>query len=84
MLLFAVLAEFDGTGVPISYLFVEKDTSIESALPCTMTQALDQFLRPFLQARLYHNFIGRIKTDLRSTQYNKFGSRLKFNSVFGT
>ncbi|KAI0993607.1 hypothetical protein K3495_g14577 [Podosphaera aphanis] len=47
--LFAVLAEFDGTGVPLAYLFIEK--SVENStpgVPGKMVQILDQFMRPLL------------------------------------
>ena len=35
--LYAVLAELDGTGVPLAYLFVEKDNSTGPAPAGTMT-----------------------------------------------
>ncbi|KAI1007619.1 hypothetical protein K3495_g599 [Podosphaera aphanis] len=47
--LFAVLAEFDGTGVPSAYLFIEK--SVENStpgVPGKMVQILDQFMRTLL------------------------------------
>ena len=50
--LYAVLAELDGTGVPMAYLFVEKDTLTGTASSGTMTQVLDQFLRPLIGIRI--------------------------------
>ena len=47
--LFAVLAEFDGTGVLLAYLFIEK--SVENStprVPGKIAQILDQFMRPLL------------------------------------
>ncbi|KAI0999664.1 hypothetical protein K3495_g8534 [Podosphaera aphanis] len=47
--LFAVLAEFDGTGAPSAYLFIEK--SVENStpgVPGKMVQILDQFMRTLL------------------------------------
>ncbi|KAF5175078.1 Atp-dependent dna helicase pif1 [Thalictrum thalictroides] len=49
--LFAVLAEFDGTGVPLAYLFLEKSMLTQtstSVAPSKMTQILHQFLSPLL------------------------------------
>lgn len=49
--LFAVLAEFDGTGVPLAYLFVQKTQISENKaaiVPGKMTQILIKFLRPLL------------------------------------
>ena len=47
--LFVVLAELDGTGVPLAYLFVETLASgggVKSIDPGAMPHVLDQFLRP--------------------------------------
>ena len=45
MELYAVLAELDGTGAPMAYLFVEKNNSSGTSSPGTMTQVIYQFLR---------------------------------------
>ncbi|KAI0996137.1 hypothetical protein K3495_g12043 [Podosphaera aphanis] len=45
MELYAVLAELDGTGAPMAYLFVEKNNSFGTSSPGTMTQVIYQFLR---------------------------------------
>ena len=58
MQLFAVLAELDGTGVPLAYLFVERDASCESALPGSLTQILDQVLRHLSRTGLNPAFVG--------------------------
>lgn len=56
-LLFAVLAELDGTGVPVTYFFVEKCTSIGSTLFQTTPHILDQFLRPLLGLGFNKSFV---------------------------
>ena len=66
--LFAVLAELDGTGVPLAYLFIEKSFSIGStlsAVPGKLTQILDQFLRPLLHLGFNPAFFGCDMTNLR-------------------
>ncbi|KAI0999778.1 hypothetical protein K3495_g8421 [Podosphaera aphanis] len=46
---FAVLAGFDGTGVPLAYLYVDKSVEISTpGVPGKMVQILDHFLRPLL------------------------------------
>ncbi|KAI0991931.1 hypothetical protein K3495_g16256 [Podosphaera aphanis] len=45
MELYAVLAELDGTGAPMAYLFVEKNNSFGTSSPGIMTQVIYQFLR---------------------------------------
>ena len=45
MELYAVLAELDGTGAPMAYLFVEKNNSFGTSSPGSMTQVIYQFLR---------------------------------------
>ncbi|KAI0993432.1 hypothetical protein K3495_g14752 [Podosphaera aphanis] len=44
--LYAVLAELDGTGVPMAYLFVKKDRLTWTAPTGAITQILVKFLRP--------------------------------------
>lgn len=61
MLLFAVLAELDGNGVHVAYLFVERDTSIKPSSPGAMTKVLDQFLRPLFESGFAPSFVGRDK-----------------------
>lgn len=59
--LFAVLAEFDGTGVPLAYLFVEKSASIAanvSVIPGKVTQLLVKFLQPILNMGFNPSFFG--------------------------
>lgn len=70
MLLFGVLAEFDGTGVPVAYLFVEKDTSAGTAPIGAMTIILDQFLRPLLESGLNPSFVGcdKDKSEINAVQ----------------
>ncbi|KAI1004260.1 hypothetical protein K3495_g3950 [Podosphaera aphanis] len=45
MELYAVLAELDGTGAPMAYLFVEKNNSFGTSSLGTMTHVIYQFLR---------------------------------------
>lgn len=70
MQLFAVLAELDGTGVPLAYLFVEKDASCSSAFPGTLTQILDQYLRYLSQTGLVPAFVGcdKDKAEINAIQ----------------
>ena len=70
MLLFGVLAEFDGTGVPIAYLFVEKNMSAGTASTGAMTHILDQFLRPLLESGLTPSFVGcdKDKSEINAVQ----------------
>ena len=43
--LYAVLAELDGSGVPLAYMFVKKQNLHRTASAGSLTQVLDQFLR---------------------------------------
>lgn len=61
MHLFRVLAEFDGTGVPLAYLVVEKHTSDRIASTGAITYILDQVLRPLLESELEPYFSGCVK-----------------------
>ena len=63
--LHAVFAELDGTGVPLAYLFVEKDNSTGPAPAANMTQIIDQFLRSLRQSGLFLSFIGCDKDNVR-------------------
>lgn len=71
--LFAVLAEFDGTGVPVAYLFVQKSVSPESAMsgvPGTMTKILEKFLRPLRDLGFNPSFFGcdKDKSEINAIQ----------------
>ncbi|EGU82050.1 hypothetical protein FOXB_07435, partial [Fusarium oxysporum f. sp. conglutinans Fo5176] len=65
MHLFAVLAEVDGTGIPLAYCFMEvfKDNSkgVRQADPGATTSLLDQFLRPLCAAGFNPIFFGADK-----------------------
>ena len=65
MTLFAVLAEVDGTGVPLAYCFVDtyKDNNkgIRHAEPGVTTAVLDQFLRPLQASGFNPTFFGTDK-----------------------
>lgn len=50
--LFTLLAELDGTGFPMAYLFVEKKSLSGMASCGSLKQILDQFLRPIKE--LHH------------------------------
>lgn len=59
--LFVVLAELDGTGVPLAYLFVETLASgggVKSIDPGAMPHVLDQFLRPLKISGFDPTFFG--------------------------
>jgi hypothetical protein len=65
MNLFAVLAEVDGTGVPLAYCFMDtfKDNThgVRRAEPGAATAILDQFLRPLQGAGFEPTFFGMDK-----------------------
>jgi hypothetical protein len=65
MTLFAVLAEVDGTGVPLAYCFMDtfKDNGhgIRRAEPGATTAILDQFLRPLQDSGFDPTFFGTDK-----------------------
>ena len=65
MTLFAVLAEVDGTGVPLAYCFMEtfEDNSrgVRQAEPGATTALLDQFLRPLQASGCDPTFFGTDK-----------------------
>ncbi|KAI1007534.1 hypothetical protein K3495_g687 [Podosphaera aphanis] len=54
---YAVLAELDGTGAPMAYLFVEKNNSFGTSSPGTMTQVIYQFLRVLDNLGVYPSFV---------------------------
>lgn len=54
----AVLTEFGGAGVPIAYLFIEKDISIGFASSWAITHILEQFLRPLHELEFIPSFVG--------------------------
>ena len=57
----AVLAELDGTGVPLCYLFHGSngsDTTLSPAIPGSSTLILEQFLRPLKVAGFNPSFFG--------------------------
>lgn len=58
ILLFAVLAEFDGIGAPIAYIFVEKDKLVGFSPLRAAIQVLDQFPRPILELEFNPFFFG--------------------------
>lgn len=66
----AVLADFDGIGASIAYLFVEKGTSIGSASPWATTHILGQFPRPLLELRFNPSFVAcdRDKSEINTVQ----------------
>lgn len=71
--LFAVLAEFDGTGVPLAYLFVERSVLSESPLSnCSgkMAHILQQFLRQLKNMGFNPSFFGcdKDKSELKAIQ----------------
>ena len=68
--LYAVLAELDGIWVPLAYLFIEKDNSTGSTRAGTMTQILDQFLRPLNESGLAPSFVGcdKDKSEINAIQ----------------
>ena len=56
--LYALLAELDGTGVPLAYLFIKKESPKGTATPPgTLTQVLDRSLRPLKQSGLSPTFV---------------------------
>ncbi|KAI0995432.1 hypothetical protein K3495_g12747 [Podosphaera aphanis] len=56
--LYAFLAELDGTGVLLAYLFIKKESPKGTATPPgTLTQVLDRFLRPLKQSGLSPTFV---------------------------
>ena len=66
--LFAVLAEFDGTGVPLAYLFVDRSVSSETAFSNTqgkMALILKQFLRHLKNMGMNPYFLDVIKINPR-------------------
>lgn len=56
--LYAVLAELDGTGVPMAYLFVKKDRLTGTAPTGAITQILVKFLRPLQERIIAPLFVG--------------------------
>lgn len=57
----AVLAELDGTGVPLCYLFLgvnPLDQASQSAVPSATTRILEQFLQPLKDAGYEPSFFG--------------------------
>src|SRR6516164_4784086 len=63
--LFVVLAEVDGTGVPLAYCFMDVFTDnsrgVRRADPGATTHLLDQFLRPLRKAGFNPTFFGTDK-----------------------
>ncbi|KAH8656329.1 hypothetical protein BGZ61DRAFT_500287 [Ilyonectria robusta] len=63
--LFAVLAEVDGTGVPLAYCFTElfkdNDRGVRRAKPGASTGILEQFLRPLQTSGFDPTFFGTDK-----------------------
>jgi hypothetical protein len=74
MHLFAVLAEIDGTGIPLAYCFMdvfnENSHGIRRADPGATTALLDQFLRPLHDAGFNPTFFG---TDKDSSEIAAIG-----------
>ena len=56
--LYAVLAELDGTGAPMAYLFVKKDRLTGTAPTGGITQILLKFLRPLQERIIAPLFVG--------------------------
>ncbi len=73
MSLSAVLAELDGTGVPLCYLFLGIDTSSlsNSATPGATITILKQFLQPLKDAGYNPSFFGcdKDKAEISAIQY---------------
>lgn len=70
MSLFAVLAEIDGTGVPLCYLFIGIDANHVAPKPadsCSTTSILKQFLLPLKDAGLAPSFFGCDKDQAEIT-----------------
>ena len=86
--LFVVLAEVDGTGVPLAYCFMNtfKDNGhgIRRAEPGATTAILDHFLRPLQDSRFDPTFFGTDKASLRLRQYAKYGQMRESSYVTGT
>ncbi|KAI0991125.1 hypothetical protein K3495_g17062, partial [Podosphaera aphanis] len=56
--LYAVLAELDGTGVPMAYLFFKKDRLTGTAPTGAITQILVKFLRLLQERNIAPLFVG--------------------------
>ncbi|KAI0995548.1 hypothetical protein K3495_g12631 [Podosphaera aphanis] len=73
MSLSAVLAELDGTGVPLCYLFLGIDTSSlsNSVTPGATITILKQFLQPLKDAGYNPSFFGcdKDKAEISAIQY---------------
>ena len=68
--LFAVLAEYDGTGVPVAYCFIETMISqdgVRRVDPGALSRLLSQFLMPIRSARFNPSFFGTEKDHSEMT-----------------
>lgn len=85
MELYSVLAELDGTGVPLAYMFVEKCGSTGSNRPMedgAMTHVLDQFLRPLFLAGFTPSFFGCDKDKSEINAIKKVWPSVKIQLCF--
>ena len=87
MSLYAVLAELDGTGVPLCYLFTGIDnldgvfkTADSGASICI----LKKFLEPLKDAGFSPAFLVEIENKRKSKRSNLFGQLPQYSFVFGT
>ena len=76
----AVLAEVDGAGIPLAYLFIKTDCTADNG---AQTNLLDQFLRHFRHSGFMPTFWGSIKTQPRCPQCVKCGQKLVSSFVTG-
>ena len=73
MELYAVLAELDGTGAPMAYLFVEKNNSFGTSSPGSMTQVIYQFLRVLDNLGVNPSFVdcGKDKSEIKELESSR-------------